>query len=45
MPKSWIGWAVLLVVVVVVVRNPAGAGHWVRHAWDSASTFITSATG
>jgi hypothetical protein len=28
MPKSWIGWIVLIIVVVVIWRNPAATGHF-----------------
>lgn len=28
MPKSWIGWLILIVVVVVIWRNPSGTGHF-----------------
>jgi hypothetical protein len=45
MPKSWIGWLVLIIILAWVFHNPAHAGTTVSNAFHSAVTFFNSATG
>lgn len=40
MPKTWIGWVVLFVVIVLVFHDPAGSAQTVRTWFDDAATFV-----
>lgn len=40
-PKSVVGWVALIVVVMLVWRNPSGTGHFLFHTLpDKASSFF-----
>lgn len=45
MPRSLLGWVVLIVVLILIFRNPAGASAHVKHAADSVSTFVSGLFG
>jgi len=44
MPKTWIGWLILIVIVLWIFHNPAHAGTTVSNAAHSITTFLSSAT-
>jgi hypothetical protein len=45
MPKSVVGWIVLIVILVVIFHHPAAAGAWVNAAFHSVTTFFSTAVG
>lgn len=40
--RTWVGWAIVIVAIIIIGKNPAGAAHTVRHWADSAATFVTN---
>jgi hypothetical protein len=40
MPNSALGWVLLIIVLALIVRNPAGAGHTVASWFDAFVTFV-----
>lgn len=44
MPKTWIGWLILIVIVLWILHNPAHAGTTVSNAAHNVATFFSSAT-
>jgi hypothetical protein len=42
MRLPWWGWLVLVILGVMVFRNPTGAGHDVGEAWHAFWTFVGS---
>lgn len=45
MPRSWIGWIILIVIGITLWKHPANVGHDVNHAITSITTAISSAFG
>jgi hypothetical protein len=43
MPKTLIGWGLLIVVIILIAKNPAGIGHWAHRTASSIATFVGSA--
>jgi hypothetical protein len=41
--RNWKGWAVGIVVAVLIFRDPVSSGHAVSQAWAALWTFIGSA--
>jgi hypothetical protein len=45
MPKTLVGWAFLIIVLIVIFKNPAQSAATV-HGWiTSATTFVTGLVG
>jgi hypothetical protein len=44
MPKTWIGWAILIVVIAWIFHDPSHAGTTLSNAVHNAGAFISSAT-
>jgi hypothetical protein len=42
MPRSFVGWAILIIVIVLIWKNPAGAGHLVSTAISKIGTAISN---
>lgn len=40
--RTVIGWIIVIVVLMAIVRNPVSSGHTVSHAFSSLMAFISS---
>ena len=40
--KGWIKWAVVVVLLLLVIKDPVQMGNAVKQTWDALGTFLTT---